>query len=98
MSRRGSNEQIVTANRLSDGRVVYLKAEAGSHSWYEDIGDASVVGVEEIAGLLKIAEGDVATNDIVDPYAVDIADDHRVPVTQREAVRAGGPTIAYGVR
>lgn len=91
MSKDSKAMQLVTANRLGDGIVVYLGTDNG---WHENIREAALVdsGVE---ALLDVAAIDVAANRVVDPYAIDVSDAY-VPVTQREAVRAAGPTIPFG--
>lgn len=87
------SNRIVTASRLSDGAVVYL---ASGKRWTECLDDACVV--VERAGeeaLLAIAAEAVRAQAIVAPYAMDVdADGTRVrPRSQRERIRARGPTI-----
>ena len=88
--------QVITANRLRDGIVIYLQAHGDHHHWCENIRDASVFDAGDADAMLARAAGDVRENRIVDPYAIGVNADH-TPLTQREAVRAGGPTITYGV-
>ncbi|MFZ5932082.1 MAG: DUF2849 domain-containing protein [Pseudomonadota bacterium] len=87
--------QVITANRLRDGIVIYLQAHGDHHHWCENIRDASVFDAGDAEAMLAQAAADVRENRIVDPYAIGVSADH-TPLTQREAVRAGGPTIAYG--
>lgn len=94
--RTGASLQVITANRLRDGVVIYLQAHGGHHHWCENIRDASVFDATGIEAMLKQAAIDVRENRIIDPYAAGVGADH-APLTQREAVRAGGPTIRYGV-
>ncbi len=93
--RIGSAAQVITANRLRDGIVIYLQAHGDHHHWCENIRDASVFDAGDVDAMLTQAAADVRENRVVDPYAIGVGADHS-PLTQREAVRAGGPTIAYG--
>lgn len=86
--------QVITANRLRDGVVIYLQSHGDHHHWCENIRDASVFDAAGIETVLQQADRDVKENRIVDPYAIAVSADH-APKTQREAVRAGGPTIKY---
>jgi uncharacterized protein with PhoU and TrkA domain len=83
--------QIVTANRLTDGRVVFRDA-AGR--WREAF--AAAVVLEAAAAAEAVAESarDVAARLIVDPYAVDVivTATGLTPASMREKIRAGGPT------
>ncbi len=90
-----SAAQVITANRLRDGIVIYLQAHGGHHHWCENIREASVFDPGDVDAMLAQAAVDVAENNIVDPYAIAVSPDH-TPMTQREVVRACGPTIAYG--
>jgi hypothetical protein len=84
--------QIVTANRLSDGLVVYLNG-AG---WSERIDDAGVAADDAAADrLLARAEGPGQAVRVVDPYLIEVTREGAVPrpVSHREAIRARGPTV-----
>ncbi len=95
MSKRlSASLQVITANRLRDGAVIYLQAHGDHHHWCEAIRDASILGASDIETMLARAAVDVRENRIVDPYAIAVSADY-APQTQREAVRANGPTIAY---
>lgn len=86
----------LTANRLSDGAVVYL-TEAGS--WSEDLQQAAVAadGAREDA-LTAQANQAIDRCEIVDPYLFPVASrDGRLETdSQRERIRAAGPTVAAG--
>ena len=85
--------KVVTANRLRDGEVVYLTA-AGE--WTERLDGAGPAGTaEREAALLAVAERAVAARFVVDPYAmpVDAADGVLRPLSQREIIRAKGPSV-----
>ncbi len=85
--------QIVTANRLSDGRVVYLTASA---HWSEDPAGAAVAPDSEAAkALLARAEADAARARVVAPYLIELSEDPGValPRRYRERIRAAGPSV-----
>ncbi len=83
--------QIVTANRLTDGRVVFRTAEG---RWSEHLAVAAVLDPTAAAEAVVAAAGDVAARRIVEPYAVEVIVGAAgpVPKTMRERIRAGGPT------
>ena len=85
--------EVVTANRLADGVVVFQTAKAG---WSENFADALVLpDVAATKDALARAQEDQAQNLVVDPYAfaVEIRNGTVVPKALREAIRAAGPTI-----
>ncbi|MDA0338392.1 MAG: DUF2849 domain-containing protein [Proteobacteria bacterium] len=84
--------QVVTANRLRDGAIVYLNDESG---WVESISQATVASEDEIDNLIKRAEKDVAANLIVEAYPIEITGAHE-PLSARERIRAAGPSVRYG--
>src|SRR5271165_4798526 len=84
---------VITANRLADGVVVFQTLEAG---WSEDFNRAAVLpDAEATKAALASAAQDEARNLIVDAYAfaVESRNGHVVPKALREAIRAAGPTI-----
>ncbi len=83
--------QIVTANRLTDGRVVFRDA-AGR--WREAFAAAAVLEAAAAAAAVAESVHDVAARLIVDPYAVDVVATAAglAPTSMRERIRAGGPT------
>jgi hypothetical protein len=85
--------EVITANRLKDGVVVF---QAADESWSEDFNRAAVCRSEEAAAAaLARAKMDEAGNLIVDPYAAPVEErnGHVAPKSLREAIRAAGPTI-----
>jgi len=83
--------EIVSANRLTDGRVVYL-----SHGdrWSDKIVDGRTAkNGEESTALLAEAEVSVAKGLIVAPYLVTISDDNGAftAMRLRERIRQFGP-------
>ncbi|HLH11948.1 MAG TPA: DUF2849 domain-containing protein [Methylovirgula sp.] len=88
--------QVVSANRLVDGRVVYLDAQG---NWVEKIeAAATFAGEAECAQGLEKARAAVAANLVIDPFAVAVieTENGRQAVSLRDAIRAKGPTIHYG--
>jgi Protein of unknown function (DUF2849) len=85
--------QVITANRLADGVVIFADAEGG---WVEDFVRAVVYAdaAATKAGLERAAEA-AARNVLVEPYAIDVVlrNGHYVPKSLREAIRASGPTV-----
>jgi Protein of unknown function (DUF2849) len=84
---------VITANRLADGVVVFQTEDAG---WSEDFNRAAVRPDEAAtAAALARAKEDEAENLVVEPYAVpvDQRNGHVAPKALREAIRAAGPTI-----
>ena len=98
MARPPKAIQVITANRLLDGRVVFL-TEAGL--WAGNVASAEVYAdpVAAEAGIAA-AQKSVATGEVVDPYAISVSiDGGRVtPTLLRERIRADGPTIPNDFR
>ena len=96
---KGGGPQIVIANNLASGRVVFLEkgASQGSVSWGGLIETSEVAEDDaRAADLLAWAEADVAANNVVmDAYLIDveIVDGAIRPTKYREAIRCLGPTI-----
>jgi hypothetical protein len=84
--------QIVIANRLRDGLVVYR----GRQDWVDRIADAETARDEgAAASLLERAKRAVAANEIVDPYLIEVAEIEGAlrPTRWRERIRTQGPTV-----
>src|SRR5215813_10474414 len=83
---------VVTANRLVDGIVVYLGSDGG---WTEDIGRARLAATEEETKALEaIAAKDVALRKVVAVYPMEVAlhDGAIDPLSVRERIRASHRT------
>lgn len=82
---------VLSANRLADGRVVYLSEDQAWSTHFKQarrLTDADLDHAQEIG---KAAE---AKNLIVDSYAVELAiDHHQEPARLRERIRGFGPTV-----
>ena len=83
---------VVTANRLTDGIVVYLAPDG---SWTEDIALARFADTEEETGALE-AQANQAVKDrivvAVYPMPVEIKDGAVDPLSVRERIRAAHRT------
>jgi hypothetical protein len=83
---------VVTANRVSDGAVVYRTSDG---QWTTDLAEAAVVATAPAAGELlagALADELVAVGAYVAPVRVD-RDGVVAPGNLREAIRARGPTF-----
>ena len=93
MSKLSFHVEVLTANRLRDGAVVFLNFDG---DWV-----ASLLGVviarspDEARGLEARGVHDAARNLVVDPYLVEMREVAGVllPLRQRERVRLSGPSI-----
>jgi hypothetical protein len=85
--------KIVTANRLSDGRVIY----AGLNNQpVERLDEASTL--DEAAAEIVLAEVAGRPDVFVNPYLVEVQD--RAPSGRdrlKERIRAAGPTVGHSV-
>lgn len=93
LARPPKSTQAITANRLIDGRVVFLTA---AERWDHSVDKAAVYADPAAAEAgLAIAAKAAATGEIVDAYAIAVAAEngHVTPTILRERIRATGPTI-----
>jgi hypothetical protein len=85
--------QAVTANRLSDGQVVYLTARGSWSQWLSEcrVADSAAEG----EAMLAVGQKAVAGRVVIDPYlfAVAVDDGALRPLSQRETIRARGPSV-----
>jgi hypothetical protein len=83
------SSQMLTANRLRDGEVVYWRGG----EWVEAYADGDVfrdaVSAER---ALEAAQDFVKRNIVVAPYLFDVREDG-APVKEREIIRAAGPSV-----
>jgi hypothetical protein len=85
--------QSVTANRLRDGAVVFLRDDG---SWSLRVDDSAIAGDADAAAvLLAAANQAVADRLVVGPYLIEVepADGRVVPLVYRERIRAYGPSV-----
>ena len=89
---KAQDPQMLTANRLVDGDVLYWK---GGH-WVLALADGEVFADPKAADMaLAEAQRYVTSNQVVNPYLFDVKTDARGihPVKEREIIRAAGPTV-----
>jgi hypothetical protein len=81
--------KALTANRLSDGEVVFWK----NGVWVERLTDAEIFADDAGAGEAEAAARAQPTV-VIDPYLIDLVDSASfwAPVSYRERIRALGPT------
>ena len=92
-------DQVVIANRLSDGLVVLLAAEPGSTRgvWKLRLDEASVardeVRAEEILALGLASAHE--RHEVIDPYLIEVEQTPSGlrPTRYRELIRCLGPTV-----
>ena len=85
--------QMIIANRLRDGVIVFL---AGNEDWEPAIGAGVVIDTEvDATRLLALAKRHEAECRVIDPQLieVEIKDGKPRPTAIREAIRAFGPTV-----
>ncbi len=85
--------QVVTANRLLNGHVVYMGADGGWSDWIEQ---SQIAMTKEVgADLMQVAQVSAAEGVVVDPYLVDVVQENGAvrPLRYREVLRANGPSI-----
>lgn len=99
------SRKVITANRLADGHVVYLRAPADPASPAPSAGFAAASWVDSIAAatpfddsatearLTAIAKDAEARSIVLNPYAIELAEDGARAATLRERIRAHGPTV-----
>jgi hypothetical protein len=91
--RMSETGKLATANRLSDGAVVFL-THAGL--WSEEIDSASLaLGADAEADLTEAARHAEAVNHVTGSYLIEVerSDGQARPLHIRERIRASGPTV-----
>jgi hypothetical protein len=89
-------QKIVTANRLIDGKVIFLGPD---RKWVENLADAEPM---EDGALVEAAmafgQAEIVARKVTELYPVDVVMENGVPmpVRLRERIRALGPTVDYG--
>jgi hypothetical protein len=85
--------KVVTGNRLNDGIVIYLNAAGG---WSERLAEARIADDDAAAAeILRLAQLPEQAVRVVAPYLIDVVIENGLPraESQREAIRAAGPTV-----
>ena len=89
-------QKAITANRLDDGRVVFLDDVGG---WVATLVEARLLSDgPELDKASAYAKAQHDARVVVEPYPIDIVivDGLPVPARIRERIRAQGPTVRYG--
>ena len=87
-----SGLQMLTANRLKSGDVLYRKADG----WVLTLAEGTVYQTQaEADAALAAAQAETVRNEFVAPYLFEVRqkDGRIVPVKEREIIRAAGPTV-----
>ncbi|MEE9588272.1 MAG: DUF2849 domain-containing protein [Hyphomicrobiaceae bacterium] len=93
MSKPIQIEQVLTANRLSDGLVVFLGPDG---EWREGLAEAAIAKSKEVADALEAAGADAEDNNVVvGAYLIGVIenDGRRRAAHIREHLRALGPSV-----
>jgi microcompartment protein CcmL/EutN len=92
MARENQGSQMLTANRLRDGDVLYRKGDG----WVPLLVDGDVYTDQASAdAALAAATAELARNEVVAPYLFEVREVNGKikPVKEREIIRAAGPTV-----
>jgi hypothetical protein len=92
MAHHNFDLQMLTANRLQSGDVLYRKGDG----WVPLLKDGDVYRDQTAAdAALAAATAELIRNEFVAPYLFEVreAGGRIVPVKEREIIRAAGPTV-----
>jgi hypothetical protein len=92
MAHQNQGSQMLTANRLRDGDVLYRKGGG----WVLALAEGDVFADQTSAdAALAAAQAEMVRNEFVAPYLfeVRVVKDVIQPVKEREIIRAAGPTV-----
>lgn len=93
---KAGGQKAITANRLSDGLVVFL---TDFDDWSLSFDKAKLLeDGAELDKALAFAKAQTDARIVLEAYAIDveIIDGKTVPARFRERIRAQGPTVVYG--
>lgn len=92
MAQQNHGPQMLTANRLRDGEVLYRKGDG----WVLALAQGDVFADAASAdAALAAAQAETVRNEFVAPYLFDVREVNGQvkPVKEREIIRAAGPTV-----
>jgi len=92
MAHQNHGPQMLTANRLRDGDVLYRKGDG----WVLFLAEGEVYADQASAdAALAAANAELVHNTFVAPYLFEVREQNGkiVPVKEREIIRAAGPTV-----
>jgi hypothetical protein len=84
--------QILTANRLKTGEVLYWK----QGGWVEGFADAELFADDSVAEAARAAaQVFVTANQVISPYLLEVRESKQGlrPVKEREIIRSLGPSV-----
>lgn len=87
--------RVLTANRLNDGVIVYLRLDGDAAEWVTELKKASSFDEGELEEALARARTYEDDNIVTGVYEIEVAGRNR-PLNARERVRAQGPSIRFG--
>jgi len=89
--REEGGSSVITANRLLDGRTVWLAASG----WVEHIADATCIPNDEIEVRIETTRATQQATGVVGVYGVQLLPETASPEprTARERIRAFGPSV-----
>jgi hypothetical protein len=93
VGKKTMTDQVLTANRLGDGAVVYLTS---SGTWSESIAESRIARDVKASETLLADGMALCSGNLADPpYLIDVTTDGGDvrPVRYRERIRAFGPSI-----
>ncbi len=93
MAKQKTYAEAITANRLTDGAVLYLTADGG---WTEKVEEAAATtDPAERQGFEEKAAAGLARQEIThwELAEVEIRDGTQTAVKNKEAIRSRGPTV-----
>ncbi len=93
MAHQNHGSQMLTANRLVDGDVLYRRGDG----WTLSLAEGDVYDEDEAQAALKTAQAETVRNTFVAPYLFEVRLEGGVihPVKEREIIRAAGPTVRH---
>jgi Protein of unknown function (DUF2849) len=92
MAHQNQGLQMLTANRLRDGDVLYRKGDG----WVPMLADGDIYTDQASAdAALAAATAELVRNEFVAPYLFEVREVNGkiIPVKEREIIRAAGPTV-----
>lgn len=91
---KGKGPQSLTANELREGYSVWLTED---YTWSTDFGHALLTeDADIIAKMQVIADRDMAANEVVSAYFIDVDPETKQPARYRERFRVSGPSDDLG--
>jgi hypothetical protein len=84
--------QMIIANRLRDGLVVFMTADG---EWVESIEDGALIEAGQAEQMLEIGRQGQRDCRVIDPELIDVEEraGRRTPTSYREEIRARGPSV-----